>query len=55
MTTIRREVGCRACGGLIVANSNAELVAIAQEHSWQIHGHLLPPEHVLSDAVDSSE
>jgi predicted small metal-binding protein len=50
-----REVECPACGGLIVADDDAELVEAARAHTIDAHGYAVPAEHVLAAAVEGPQ
>jgi len=45
------EVTCPACGGLIEADSEDELVELAVEHTQQAHAYRVSRAHVLAAAV----
>jgi hypothetical protein len=47
-----REVICPACGALIEATDDAELVQRAREHTLDAHAYDIPTEHVLEAARD---
>lgn len=47
-----REVICPACGALIEAADDEQLVAFAREHTIDAHAYDIPTEHVLSAAYD---
>lgn len=45
-----KEVTCPACGGLVEATDDAELIALANEHTRDAHGYSVPADHVLCAA-----
>jgi len=47
-----REVECPACGGLVIAEDDRDLVELAREHTLAQHGYAVPADHVLAQAVD---
>lgn len=47
-----REVICPACGALIEASDDDELVQLAREHTVDAHAYEIPTEHVLAAAYD---
>ena len=47
-----REVICPACGALIEAPDDDELVQLAREHTVDAHAYDIPTEHVLEAAYD---
>jgi hypothetical protein len=49
---VSREVICPACGALIEAADDEQLVGFAREHTLDAHAYDIPPEHVLSAAYD---
>ncbi|WP_432976006.1 hypothetical protein [Dactylosporangium sp. CA-233914] len=44
------EVICPACGGIVEAIGAEELVAVATEHTRDVHGYDVPREHILNSA-----
>jgi hypothetical protein len=45
------EVTCPACGGVVDATDEADLVARAKEHTRDAHGYVVSEEHVLQSAL----
>lgn len=50
-----REVICPACGALVEARDDSELVQLAREHTLDAHAYNIPAEHVLAAAYDAEE
>jgi len=49
-----RLVICPACGGIVEAETDTELVQRARAHTLDAHAYDIPPEHVLKAAFDES-
>lgn len=41
------------CGGIVEADTLAELIEVADEHTRQAHGYSVPAEHVRAAAYDA--
>ena len=50
-----REVICPACGAIVEAPDDEELVRRAREHTMDAHAYDIPTEHVLVAAYDADE
>jgi len=50
-----REVVCPACGAIVEAPDDDELVRRAREHTLDAHSYDIPTEHVLAAAYDYEE
>jgi hypothetical protein len=46
---------CPACGALVEARDDSELVQLAREHTLDAHAYNIPAEHVLAAAYDAEE
>jgi hypothetical protein len=49
-----REVICPACGALVEAGDDDELIVRARQHTLDAHHYDIPPEHVRAAAKDAS-
>jgi pyochelin biosynthesis protein PchC len=49
-----REVVCPACGGIVEARNEKELVRLAKLHTLDAHGYDVPAEHVLTYMEDAN-
>ena len=49
------EVACPACGGIVEADTEEEIVELATEHCQIAHGYLIPREHVVAAIKASGE
>ncbi|MGW4335911.1 DUF1059 domain-containing protein [Rhodococcus koreensis] len=47
-----REVTCPACGAIVEAETDDELLEGARAHTWDAHRYKIPDEHVLDAAGD---
>ena len=45
---------CPACGGIVEAERDEDLVRLAREHTLDAHDYDIPAEHVLKAAFDES-
>ena len=50
-----KEVICPACGAIVEARDDEELVRRAREHTLDAHAYDIPAEHVLAAAYDAGE
>lgn len=50
-----REVVCPACGAIVEAPNDEELVTRAREHTLDAHSYDIPTEHVLAAAYDDDD
>jgi hypothetical protein len=50
-----RGVACPACGAIVEAESDEELVTLARDHCLLAHGYAIPAEHVIAAARPAHE
>jgi hypothetical protein len=50
-----RGVSCPLCGGIVEADNDEELIALATEHCELAHRYAIPREHILASARPADE